>query len=517
MSKRLYSRSLAALFILVWILTSLHLYKGVKEIIANGLTITQRTIISLQLTFEVAVFIEINLLIISSKHVLDRKLPVLNNFDQSYVRDIDIFIPIRRVIPDLLEQTLQGFQEVDYPKEKIHVFVADDTPEKEMSDIYKSLCDRYNVKYVYEPSNILFKAGMLNIAFDSGNSEFVAFFDHDQIPMKNVLKEFMTAFNQFPDIDYVQSKKIFRNLDNVFKVWSAMLYALYFEVFERNKFWNDVVLFAGSTACFRRSVINKLGGFPETTFTEDNSLSVEMILNGHKGYYIDRAGSMGTVPPTFPLQISQLWRWSHGASNVLNQKMLPILTSRKLKLGQKLDIIGTFGISPMVVVVYIYGLSFIPLINEGVDSKRFVVHGFSSIIFIPILAALTYSLLALTAMVMSKEEEESEIKYSNLPGFLIIALASNLLIITSGIFGIFGIFGPKSKSGRWTREIHITRLAVCGFVIGCGFLYFGIKYFLLGFASASLFILLSITLIPSIFIVFYSRLQYKDAHANIYY
>ncbi|MFV2016378.1 MAG: glycosyltransferase family 2 protein, partial [Candidatus Heimdallarchaeota archaeon] len=381
-----------------------------------------------------------------------------------------------------LEETLVAFKNQSYPQDKLHIYIADDTPES--SEILKlsKLADKYHVHYVTRPDNVRFKSGMLNLVLPDIKSEFIAFFDHDQIPEENIITKFIQIFHANPDVDFIQSKKVFRNLNNRFKVWSALLYALYFEVFERSKQFNDVVLFAGSTACFRRYAIDAVGGIPEDTFTEDNGLSVRLIMNGSRGYYYDQIGSTGEVPPTFPLQIAQLWRWSNGASHVMRNNFRKLMTSSNLTFAQRMDVMATFGISPLVVFIYIYGFSFIPLVIAGVDSSRLVILGFSSVILVPVFAAVTYTILASVSISLAKSDGVSEFKHRHLPGFLFIALASNLLVITSGLTGIFGKFGPDSKFGVWTREVHIKIISIVSLIIGIIIEWVAIPWFLNGFA-----------------------------------
>jgi cellulose synthase/poly-beta-1,6-N-acetylglucosamine synthase-like glycosyltransferase len=502
MNKQNQAQVIKILYYFVWILIIIHLYKGIEELFGKELKFWQITVISLQLTFEVIVLSQINLLLNSIRIVLVNPInhPELTEMEE--FPEIDVVIPTRRVDPGIVEATLIGFQNQSYPRDKLHIYIADDTPESESIKELSELADKYQVNYISKPENVRFKSGMLNLVLPTINSEFIAFFDHDQIPAENIIVKFIQIFNAKPEIDFIQSKKVFRSLDNLFKVWSALLYALYFEVFERSKQFNDVVLFAGSTACFRRQAIDAVGGIPEDTFTEDNGLSVKLILNGSRGYYYDQIGSIGAVPPTFPLQIAQLWRWSNGASHVMKNNFHRLMSSKNINFGQKMDIMATFGISPLVVFIYIYGFSFIPLVTSGVDSSRLIFFGISSVIFVPLFAAITYTVLASVSISLAKSDGVSEFKLSHLPGFLFVALASNLLILTSGLSGIFGKLGPDSKFGVWTREVHIRIISSVSLIIGIIVMIFAVPWFLDGFASAGLLIILGLTMFPSFIVVF---------------
>ncbi|MHA2027900.1 MAG: glycosyltransferase family 2 protein [Candidatus Kariarchaeaceae archaeon] len=514
MKKHYWAILIKLLFYFIWILIFLHLYKGLEELVNHDLIFWQIVIISLQLTFEVVMLSQINLLLYGIRVILLTSFSHPEFETLTTYPTIDIVIPTRRIETKTLELTLEGFKNQSYPQDQMKIYIADDTPELDRIKELTQLCEKYNVEHISKPENVRYKAGMLNLTLPYLESEFVAFFDHDQIPEENIINRFVQIFSTNGDIDFIQAKKAFRGLDNIFKIWSALLYALYFEVFERTKRLNDVVLFAGSTACFRRAAIDAVGGIPEDSFTEDNGLSVRLIMDGKRGYYYDNIGSIGTVPPTFRLQIAQLWRWSNGASHVLKNNFRTILFSRELKFNQKMDLIATFGISPLVVFIYVYGLSFIPLILSGVDSSRLVIYGVSSVILVPVFAAVAYTILASISISLAKSDGISEFKFNHLPGFLFIALGSNLLVIMSGLTGIFGLFGPNSKFGRWTRKVRINLISIIGLILGVIIEYYAIQWMNEGFSSASLMLILGLTLIPSFIITFIIPLSRKPNPLN---
>jgi cellulose synthase/poly-beta-1,6-N-acetylglucosamine synthase-like glycosyltransferase len=478
--------------------------QGILSLITENYEVWQLTIIIIQILFEITIFIQMAFIILGVTVAINSAEKSITPTPLEKYPDLDVFIPIRRVDASVLEQTIKGLRDGRYSQEHLHIYLADDTPEEHLIVKYKALADKYGVTYIHDPTNKKFKAGMLNIALKQGKSDYVAFFDFDQVPQRDILNHFIEVLYDHDDVSFVQAKKTFHDLTNLAKVWSALLYLQYFEIFQRNKEITNTVLFAGSTACFRRKAIDQVGGIPEDTFTEDNGLAVKLMLNGLYGKYTSMVGSVGSVPYGFSEQISQLWRWSHGASHVLRNTGMPIMKSKELKVSQKIDIIGTLGIAPVVILVYIYSLTFIPLILSGVDSKRVSIGNFSSLALIPIITALTYAVIAVVAVWLSRLDETSEFKFRHLPGFLIIALSSNVLTFSSGITGIFGKLGPSSNRGKWTREIRILQISIASFIIGLILEYFAIRWLLIdGYLSAILLIIIGFTLFSSLPISLY--------------
>ncbi len=424
--------------------------------------------------------------------------------------DLDVFVTIRRVDVNILERTIMAIREQDYQQDKLHVFIIDDTPEKELSDKYVALSRKYNVEYIYDPTNIKYKAGMMNIALPYAKSEFIAFFDFDQIPQPGILTHMVAILQEYGDYAFVQTKKTFRELTNISRVWSALLYLQFFEVFERTKNKNKAVMFAGSTACFRRECIDKSGGIPEETFTEDNYLTLNLLLNGYLGIFSSRVGSIGLVPNGYYAQISQLWRWSHGGSHTLRLNFRKLLFSKKINFTQRTEYLSTLGITPVLVMVYFYIISFVPLFMNGIDSPRMMIGNMSSIALIPIALSITYVIFAVLAIWFDRNNEHSEFSMKQLPGFLVIALASNFLIFTSGIAGVLGILGPKSKRGKWSRHIPIMRLGTTSLILGTILEITALNWLQQGLSAAILLVLMAFTLLPTFFVVIIYRHPVKE-------
>ncbi len=488
----------------IFILIFFHVKGSLIAIMDGNFKIWQILLIYFQLMVEIMVFFETILILFYIIKIISIDTQSVENGELTAYPDIDVYIPIRRVDINILEKTFLGLKQQDYPG-NIHIFVADDTPEKELSIKYRELCDKYSFTYIYDPSNTRYKAGMLNIVLPKGKSKYIAFFDYDQIPTPGIIKKFVNVLVSNPNVPFVQAKKSFIGLNNRTKVWSALLYLQFFEVYERSKDEIGTVMFAGSTAMFRRDAIESVGGIPETTFTEDNNLSIKLLLNGKHGKFLNIVGSIGTVPPNFRSQISQLWRWSHGGTHTLKVNFTSLIKSKKLNWSQKIDIISTLCITPLIAIVYLYTITFPILFISGVDSPRFMLYGISSIIFAPVALSIIYSLFAFVAIYLGKIDGEKEYRYSDLPSFFVIALSGNLLILYSGILGILGIWGPQSPKGKWTRSVPILKIAVFSFIIGIICIYYSIIWLISGFTGAILPLIIAITLLPTLPIVLIYR------------
>ena len=127
---------------------------------------------------------------------------------------ISVFVPIHNVSPEILEYTLVKLSEQTYPKEAFEVYVGDDSSNQQLAKSCQKVCQKHDVKYVYDNSNKGFKAGMMNILLEKSQSDLVAVFDVDHAPFPKTLAYFAQAILKFPDYDFVQAKNRFRNVFN---------------------------------------------------------------------------------------------------------------------------------------------------------------------------------------------------------------------------------------------------------------------------------------------------------------
>ncbi len=438
----------------------------------------------------------------------------LHSSSSSELSNIDVIVPIRSVDPSVLELTLKGIRDSDYPQELITLVIGDDTPNIKLSEIYSKLATTYKARYIYLPENKKYKAGMVNYCLQDLDSPLVCLLDYDQIPTTNFFKICIRGIQDEDDIAFVQLIKRFRDLKSIFNKWSALLYLQFFEAMQRTKNERGTVLFAGSTGCFRREYLNEVGLFSEETFTEDADTSIKLILKGYRGLYLDSVGSYGTVPKNYQDQIAQLWRWSHGGSHSLSLRGTLILRSKEINLSQKIDLLATIGITPLLVLIYVYTLAVAVLVNFRLDYQSPILlpssrYSVSIAGILPLLAITTYLLVVSLAYYEARKDPELEkiFKWRYLPIFTLIGISSNVLILSSGITGFLRILGPNSRYGTWNRKFNIWLESGILAIIGILGIYFSI---LISDNSNWLFIcLISVSFVVPIIVTILSSLHLK--------
>ena len=165
---------------------------------------------------------------------------------------ISIIIPVYRIDPDFLRQTLDSVKKQAYPNWEC--CIADDCSEQlALQQILRETAaedSRFRIAFRTENGNI---CAASNTALALATGEFVCFLDHDDLLHENALYEVAVELNAHPETDLVFSD--FDCLDQ-----EGHFYKPYFKTA-----WNyDLMLghnMVSHLGIYRRSLIESLGGF----------------------------------------------------------------------------------------------------------------------------------------------------------------------------------------------------------------------------------------------------------------
>jgi cellulose synthase (UDP-forming) len=100
---------------------------------------------------------------------LERK-PVPMDADTSTWPTVDIFIPSYNEPLSVVRTTVFGALAIDWPKDKIKVYILDDGRREE----FRLFCEEVGIEHITRTKNNHAKAGNINAALTNTNGEFVA-------------------------------------------------------------------------------------------------------------------------------------------------------------------------------------------------------------------------------------------------------------------------------------------------------------------------------------------------------
>lgn len=258
--------------------------------------------------------------------------------DPSTWPTVDIFVPTYNEDLEILGVTLAAARNLDYPTDKLNVYMLDDggtdfrcnhhkDPKvregaKQRRAEFSAFCKELGVNYLTRQKNEHAKAGNMNEALKTTKGEIVVVFDADHAPSRDFLKKTVGYFQADPKLFLVQTPHQFLNPDPVEKnIGSFDIMPseneMFYSIIQRGlDKWNGS-FFCGSAAVLRRTALNVVGGFAGITITEDCETAVELHSRGWNSAYVDEPMIAGFQPETFTSFIGQRSRWCQGMLQIL--------------------------------------------------------------------------------------------------------------------------------------------------------------------------------------------------------
>jgi cellulose synthase (UDP-forming) len=248
---------------------------------------------------------------------------------------VDVFIPSYNEALSIVKLTIFAAQAIDWPKDKLNVYVLDDGRREDFRDF----CEQIGVGYIVRDNNRHAKAGNLNEALKVTNGEYIAMFDADHVPTRSFLQVTMGWFLKDPKLAMLQTPHFFfspdpfeKNLDTFRSVPNEgeLFYGL---LQDGNDLWN-ATFFCGSCAVLRRTSLLEVGGVAVETVTEDAHTALKLNRLGYNTAYLAIPQAAGLATESLSRHIAQRIRWARGMAQIFRTDN-PLL-GKGLKLGQRL-------------------------------------------------------------------------------------------------------------------------------------------------------------------------------------
>ena len=231
---------------------------------------------------------------------------------------IDVFIPTINEPLDVVRYTALGALNMDWPAEKLHVYILDDGRRPEFEQFSRDA----GIGYRSRPDNQHAKAGNINAALKTVDSPLIAIFDCDHVPTRSFLQVTVGWFLRDPGLAVMQTPHHFyspdpfeRNLGQ-FRTIPNEGELFYGIIQDGNDFWN-AASFCGSCAVLRREALDEIGGMAVETVTEDAHTALRMQMNHWKTAYINIPQAAGLATQRLSAHVGQRIRWARGMIQIL--------------------------------------------------------------------------------------------------------------------------------------------------------------------------------------------------------
>jgi cellulose synthase/poly-beta-1,6-N-acetylglucosamine synthase-like glycosyltransferase len=365
-----------------------------------------------------------------------------------------IIIPSHGTPFEILKKTIEGAMKLDYGD--YEVIVSDNGKNESVTENLRNYCEARQIVFHHKKDERGFKAGNINAVLSFTKGDFIVILDSDHIPIPDLLNIFSPIVDD-AKIGFIQAKVSYRNTRRFYQAANSILYSQFYEVIETGKDHRGIVLFNGTTGCFRKSVLKDIGGFSEDTLIEDIDTSILILTKGYQGKFVNQIGSLGLVPETSKAQIAQLWRWTHGACNILRIRFMTIIKSSHISWSKRLELIlNAMAFFSGTSIVFIFTiLTF--MLTAQIPILRVSIFGINTTFIMPFLISISFSISSILAIFWENRETNILRRLMQLIVFYLFSLGSFLFLISGMIDGLLLRNTPKSETSVWDRNMNIIR------------------------------------------------------------
>lgn len=241
-----------------------------------------------------------------------------SKFDYNAVKNLKEFPLVSIIVPAYNEEvnavsSLKNLLKQGYPNFNI-IFVDDGSKD----ETYKRVSEAFNgsekIKIYTKPNGG--KASALNFGIEHTNADYVVCIDADTQLYSDVLELLVSHFivsDSNPKLAAVAGNVKVGNQVNLLTKWQAIEYVTS-QNFDRMAYANinAITVVPGAVGAFRKSAIEKIGGFTTDTLAEDCDLTMRLLRQGYIVANENRAIAVTEAPENTKQFIKQRSRWTFG-------------------------------------------------------------------------------------------------------------------------------------------------------------------------------------------------------------
>ena len=225
---------------------------------------------------------------------------------------VSVLIPVRNEPEDVVYKTIVAAKYLDYSN--FDVILVDGSDKKKNIKQMKEICKDTGTKYFEVPyPRHGAKAGSINEILPTLNSKYIVIFDADYRTSRDFLRILVPQMEEKPRLAFIQTPQFYGNLyTNLISRAAQMQQANFFEYICETKGLSSSIFMCGTNLIIRKSALESVEGFDETTITEDFATSIKMHLKGWKSSYYNYTCAFGDGPINIVEYFKQQYRWARG-------------------------------------------------------------------------------------------------------------------------------------------------------------------------------------------------------------
>lgn len=227
--------------------------------------------------------------------------------------------------------TLDCLLKSDYPKDKMEIVAITSGSTDGTTEICKRFASKGPVRVLDKALQRKGKPAALNLGLASAKGELIAIYDTDTVTTPETIRHLTAPFSE-SEVSAVtgpiqvlneNENKLTKGtaLENTFYSGAGLLYEI------RERLGQGLNL-PGRNLCIRKDLLKSLGGFEETSLTEDFSLMFKLKEQGKRIAFSPKAVAKDNVPPNWNAFSMQRKRWAAGW-NEENKKYMALTKNKR--------------------------------------------------------------------------------------------------------------------------------------------------------------------------------------------
>jgi len=220
-----------------------------------------------------------------------------------------------------IDKTVRSLLALDYPKDKIKIYLIDDGSTDNTWNILKSFEDGINVFALKKENGG--KHTALNLALEHTNSEFFGCLDSDSFVHPQALKRILKYFENDPRTMAVAPSIIVYNPKNIIQYAQKVEYDMSVYTKKMLGFMGGIHVTPGPFSIFKKKVFDELGVYRKAHNTEDQEIALRMQEHGYKIDHCPDAYVYTSAPNSVAKLYRQRLRWIYGfIKNLIDYRRL---------------------------------------------------------------------------------------------------------------------------------------------------------------------------------------------------
>lgn len=407
--------------------------------------------------FALYVALELRVLLISrwaERRKLSHVETPVTMTEETFHPPVSVLLPICNESA-VVERLIDAACRLRYPVNALEILVLDDSSDG-TSALAGGKVEHYaaqgvNIRLIQRQNRKGYKAGNLVNGIRQSSGDFFAIFDADFVPPKDFLLKTISCFRD-PRLGFLQTGIGYENRDKSFLTrFQAMEMGHQQYVTVGLSVDGDMASLSGSSCVWRKACVEALGGWNDSTVTEDVDLGYRAQIGDWHYAYLRDVVSMSVLPETVSAFRVQRERWGRGLIHSAFKHVRQMF-NQPMPLMKRMHAVSMMFSSVLLASIYVLVLLTLPL-NYLVDFEGDAIN-WGALAFFGLVAVWALD-NAFGARRGARFEDRRGVFRTLWDAFLYVAMFLPMAwyYFAGGVRALFGVYGdfhrtPKGRDER---------------------------------------------------------------------